>query len=179
MQRKPWVTAKASQVLQLLSGEDLFSFNELPDFPVVIEDDFEKAVARVSQVDGIWSVTMDAKVTDVFRHMFSLQGYDAHSVEAADLYAEHECVFKRRFQTSKYYSECYDSIVGELYHCYLSRLFNMNDEFWEQIFQIYNVGCWPCGWEGAFPPLGKFVVFTEKPNQSPSGACPRDRNASS
>ena len=33
--------------------------------------------------------------------------------------------------------------------------------FWEELFRIYSLGLWPCGWMGAHP-QGQLVVFSPK-----------------
>jgi len=51
--------------------------------------------------------------------------------------------------------------VGDILHkCAENRAFNGRTEnFWEQVFQLYDQGLWPCGWEGRWPSPGRIVAW--------------------
>lgn len=40
------------------------------------------------------------------------------------------------------------------------------NQFWEDLFMLYKLGLWPCGWDGESYPTGRFAAFF-----------PSDRNA--
>jgi hypothetical protein len=41
-----------------------------------------------------------------------------------------------------------------------NRAYNgMTDNFWEQLFQLYKAGLWPCGWQGSYPDDGRLMVW--------------------
>jgi hypothetical protein len=48
----------------------------------------------------------------------------------------------------------------DLRYCAENRVFNGRTEnFWEQLFALYQQGLWPCGWRGVYPRPGKFVAY--------------------
>jgi len=55
-----------------------------------------------------------------------------------------------------------DDIVADLYNCAVSRAVNGAVPcFYEQIFQAYQLGGFPCGWSGDYP-VGTLVVYVPK-----------------
>lgn len=170
MSKQSWLTPKAQAALDLLLSDSLFVFRKLPAFPVRVERSFESALSIVTEANGKWEAILGEKQGDVYSHKFSIEGYEALSKEAAELYEQYDLAYQdkaAKYKSSgkkEIYWECMEFVTSDLYYCFLSKVFQMNDEFWEQVFDIYQGGGWPCGWEGAFP-LGMFIVFAETPAQ--------------
>jgi hypothetical protein len=64
---------------------------------------------------------------------------------------------KRRLK--RQYWEVIDDILFDMRACADNRaVFGKTDNFYEEVFQIYRAGGWPCGWVGRFPD-GVFAVY--------------------
>jgi len=60
------------------------------------------------------------------------------------------------------YMQALNDIDGDMSCCARSRaMVGKQNHFFEKIFQIYQNGAWPCGWEGNYPE-GKLIVFQPK-----------------
>lgn len=57
------------------------------------------------------------------------------------------------------YDELMDDIISDLSDCFISRFIDgKSNPFFEKIFEAYQSGGWPCGWEGEWPE-GNPIVF--------------------
>ena len=53
-----------------------------------------------------------------------------------------------------------NEVVSDLVLIATSRLLQgTGGDFWEALLTIYKLGLWPCGWDGAEYPSGRFAVF--------------------
>lgn len=58
------------------------------------------------------------------------------------------------------YSMFYNDVVADLTNCAINRAVNgKNNTFFEDLFEIYQLGAFPCGWNGAYPE-GKIIAYT-------------------
>jgi hypothetical protein len=57
-------------------------------------------------------------------------------------------------------AELLEDVAGDLDNCVCARLLNGAGEsgFFEQLWNVYRQGGWPCGWEGAYPG-GNLVLY--------------------
>ncbi|MGH1038809.1 hypothetical protein [Bacillus wiedmannii] len=57
------------------------------------------------------------------------------------------------------YSIFYNDVVADLTNCAINRAINgKSSSFFEELFEIYQLGAFPCGWNGDYPE-GKIVAF--------------------
>lgn len=57
-----------------------------------------------------------------------------------------------RIQLDQQHKELLDDIVSDLKGCLYSRaVLGKNNNFFENVFMIYQSGGWPCGWKGDWP----------------------------
>ena len=57
------------------------------------------------------------------------------------------------------YSIFYNDVVADLTNCAINRAINgKSSSFVEELFEIYQLGAFPCGWDGDYPE-GKIVAF--------------------
>lgn len=57
------------------------------------------------------------------------------------------------------YSIFYNDVVADLTNCAINRAINgKNNTFFEDLFEIYQLGAFPCGWNGAYPE-GKIIAY--------------------
>lgn len=57
------------------------------------------------------------------------------------------------------YSIFYNDVVADLTNCAINRAINgKNSSFFEELFEIYQLGAFPCGWSGDYPE-GKIIAF--------------------
>ncbi|NMD71267.1 hypothetical protein HHO41_13265 [Bacillus sp. DNRA2] len=57
------------------------------------------------------------------------------------------------------YSIFYNDVVADLTNCAINRAINGNSSsFFEELFEIYQFGAFPCGWDGNYPE-GRIVAY--------------------
>ncbi|MBA4020313.1 MAG: hypothetical protein C0483_24390 [Pirellula sp.] len=56
------------------------------------------------------------------------------------------------------HEELVNDVVGDLLNCAFNRAVNGTNGFYEQLFDAYRAGGWPCGWDGNFP-SGRLIVY--------------------
>ena len=57
------------------------------------------------------------------------------------------------------YSIFYNDVVADLTNCAINRAINgKSNSFFEKLFEIYQYGAFPCGWNGDYPE-GQIVAF--------------------
>ncbi|TKI67406.1 hypothetical protein FC756_13345 [Lysinibacillus mangiferihumi] len=57
------------------------------------------------------------------------------------------------------YSIFYDDVVADLTNCAINRAINgKSSSFFEELFEIYQLGAFPCGWNGDYPE-GEIIAF--------------------
>ncbi|WP_282035210.1 hypothetical protein [Metabacillus indicus] len=57
------------------------------------------------------------------------------------------------------YSMFYNDVVADLTNCAINRAINgKSSSFFEELFKIYQLGAFPCGWNGDYPE-GKIIAF--------------------
>ncbi|MEY9867203.1 hypothetical protein ABIE66_002582 [Peribacillus sp. B2I2] len=60
------------------------------------------------------------------------------------------------------YNIFYNDVVADLTNCAINRAINgKNSSFFEELFDIYEFGAFPCGWNGDYPD-GKIVAYKLK-----------------
>lgn len=58
------------------------------------------------------------------------------------------------------YSDFFENVVVDLRNCAINRAINGQvQNFYEQIFNIYKAGGFPCGWNGDYPDNGEIIVY--------------------
>jgi hypothetical protein len=57
--------------------------------------------------------------------------------------------------------ELLDDVVGDLYNCAFNRAVNGANGFFEQLFDAYRAGGWPCSWAGEIS-SGRLIVYFPK-----------------
>jgi hypothetical protein len=63
-----------------------------------------------------------------------------------------------RRKLDDHHQDLLDDIIGDLNNCAFNRAVNGANGFFEQLFDAYRAGGWPCGWTGNFP-VGRLVVY--------------------
>ncbi|KEZ53660.1 hypothetical protein [Metabacillus indicus] len=57
------------------------------------------------------------------------------------------------------YNMFYNDVVADLTNCAINRAINgKRSSFFEELFEIYQLGAFPCGWNGDYPE-GKIIAF--------------------
>ncbi|MED1013141.1 hypothetical protein P4T54_27165 [Bacillus mycoides] len=65
-----------------------------------------------------------------------------------------------RNQLTDSYSDFFENVVVDLRNCAINRAINgQSENFYEQIFNIYKAGGFPCGWKGDYPDNGKIIAY--------------------
>lgn len=65
-----------------------------------------------------------------------------------------------RNQITDSYRDFFEDVVVDLRNCALNRAINgQNQNFYEQIFNIYKAGGFPCGWKGEYPETGEIIAY--------------------
>ncbi|MFP3888563.1 hypothetical protein HPB58_06920 [Priestia filamentosa] len=65
-----------------------------------------------------------------------------------------------RNQITDSYRDFFEDVVVDLRNCAINRAINgQNQNFYEQIFNIYKAGGFPCGWKGEYPEIGEIIAY--------------------
>jgi len=96
---------------------------------------------------------------NVLRARYELPDLDAVDNELGNLVDILGAVVLRRLRGT--FREIVDDVAGDLYNCaYRRAVLGYKEGLFEEIFDAYKSGGWPCGWKGNFPE-GALVVFTK------------------
>lgn len=77
-------------------------------------------------------------------------------------------LLKRRLEDAR--ADLLDDVFADLSNCALKRaLHGRQPGFFEDLFEVYQSGGWPCGWEGDYPKGGSLVAYyPEQPHNNPT-----------
>lgn len=113
-----------------------------------------------------WAELREQRAAPLVRRRSVLPG---GAETAHDVYRRQEASWKKlvghpcKPTIPREYLDLAGDIVSDLKHITLHRaIAGISDDFWEQLFEVYQAGGWPCGWSGSHP-RGKLVVFDPNP----------------
>lgn len=137
---------------------------------LVLLHDFDAACARIDQPgpDSGWSVDW----TDLREHQASTLGAVEYALSREERARFDELSSVLANDLSKLvlprlkalgFARAHNEVSTDLWKIASSRLLQgKSHEFWERLFALYRDGLWPCGWDGAEYPGGRFVVFSTR-----------------
>lgn len=102
-------------------------------------DEYTWADLRSDKMSEIWSVIYDgeSKYADVDNKLSGVLSEMSREILS---------------QLDQQHKEFFDNIVSDLKGCLYSRaVLGRSNKFFENIFNIYQSGGWPCGWKGEWP----------------------------
>jgi|KBSMisStaDraftv2_1062788.scaffolds.fasta_scaffold448252_2 hypothetical protein len=106
-----------------------------------------------------WVDLREREMRNVLRARYELPDLDAVDNELGNLVDILGAVVLRRLRGT--FREIVDDVAGDLYNCaYRRAVLGYKEGLFEEIFDAYKSGGWPCGWKGNFPE-GALVVFTK------------------
>lgn len=133
---------------------------------LIVETDFKKATnyAIEQLIDHANLCWLDIRQQENAKVYGKLYQYPDHSQLSERIYKLSEPFLKQlKFKIPAVYQEVIEDILGDMCCILENRLINgLTDNLFEQMFQVYKRGGWPCGWKGNYPE-GKMIVFSPPP----------------
>jgi hypothetical protein len=152
--------AEAEEVLEFVKNSSL-SFKPSIDVAerFAMTADFEGAVdrARTQEFsDGrLWTDVLAWEIRGVLGEYYACDNWRSAKV-TPDVDAVGRLVQRR---LPKEYREVTGEVCNDMYNCFIKRAIRgRKPDLFEDIFDAYRAGYWPCGWEGEYP-SGRLVVF--------------------
>jgi hypothetical protein len=140
-----------NEVIQIISGNifDNKDLNIPQNFKVVNNLNEAKIYCfQQYELDTVWT---DLKENKSLSLEFATE-------DDEDYWAENCSEKIEKSLSNTIYYEFIDEIDSDLFNCYINKKYNVNDNFWNMIFDVYRTKLMPCGWNGKFP-SGNLVVF--------------------
>ncbi|MED0681268.1 hypothetical protein [Aneurinibacillus thermoaerophilus] len=159
-------TALVEEVINFVkSGNLLVPTNKdgaLKNVHIII--DFERAKALAWDEEYGWTDRRENEMSKVMEGYYETEDLKEYKEELDKLLDTFVMYLRRRLKGM--YSEIFDDVVADLYNCAFNRAVNGNDyNFFEQLFEVYRKGGWPCGWQDNHP-QGKLTAYFPSINSS-------------
>ncbi len=144
---------KENKVINLINN--LFKQKQDIDFEILTDEaEVEKYMYQQWEMETVWLDLREEKSVCIsFDEEFSKKLNQDYDFWEEEVYDNLENIVK-----NTKYKEFFNDIENDLYNCYINEKHNLNNDFWNKVFEIYAKGYLPCGWKGSYP-NGNFVVF--------------------
>ena len=145
--------------------DEILLFSENPqvdehrDISNRIINDLEKAERLAYEEDFgedeyNWKDLRELEMSEVWRKYYAISENERR--KGLDGILE---VISVNLRESSFYSNFFNDVVADLNNCAISRAINgKSNSFFENLFEIYQFGAIPCGWEGNYPE-GRIVAY--------------------
>lgn len=157
-------TKLVEEVLELVKSGDLFvpTDNQLENVHYIDNFDEAKLLAwekTFGEGGLLWTDVREEEMSLVKEKMYTLKDY-AEIRESLLTNLKKFTMYLRRQLKRSPYEELLDDVIADFYNCTVNRaVYGMQDNFYNQIFQIYKNGGWPCGWNGNYP-NGQLIAYS-------------------
>jgi hypothetical protein len=158
----PFDTA-VDEVIELVErGPMLTGVTGTVDRAMVLIEDFEEATSIAWREDPAptWNELRESEKSRVLEIRYRDPNLRQRDAELARLLERFGDVLTRR--VPRPYRTVLDDVQADLFNCAFSRGFlGKQGRLFEFILTAYQLGGWPCGWQGRFPD-GELLVFTAR-----------------
>lgn len=108
-----------------------------------------------------WKDIRELEIARVFKRGYEISGFVEYEEQSFTFYdVVYDTVLP---QLGEKYKDAINDVASDLYNSALDTAVNGNlGVFFGRLFEIYRVGCWPCGWSGQYPEgrgQGDFLAF--------------------
>ena len=101
-----------------------------------------------------WKDLRELEMSEVWRKYYAISENKRH--KGLEGISE---IISVNLRESSFYSNFFNDVVADLNNCAISRVINgKSNSFFENLFEIYQFGAIPCGWEGNYPE-GRIVAY--------------------
>ncbi|WP_019637144.1 hypothetical protein [Paenibacillus fonticola] len=149
------------EVINYIQSNQLFQGNKQLDDEFTIIDDFEQAqeiawTQDLDIVDTLWEYVKSSEDSEIIGKVYEKELRSVER-ELKELFDSTESYSEGFFPSG--YLDIIEEVQGDLFMCAINRLVNgKTNNFYEELFRIYQSGGWPCGWEGKYPE-GRIITF--------------------
>lgn len=154
-------TQLVEEVMDFIRNNKMFNKNNVHVNNLEVINDFNEAQNLAwsqdsSEVDTVWEYVKSQEAESIVEKVYNLDLVTQQD-DLYDFFSEHDN-YSNDFLSFDYI-DINEEVEGDLTMCALNRLVNgKTDNFYEQIFEVYKQGGWPCGWKGAYP-IGKIIAY--------------------
>ncbi|MBU3177796.1 hypothetical protein KPL47_15805 [Clostridium estertheticum] len=149
------------EVIDYIKHSRLFERLQSLNNYVKIINDYDKAqeiawTQNLNVVETLWEYVKSSETSEIIGKVYE-KNLLSSDYELKDIFDANEN-YSDDFIPSGYL-DIIEEVQGDLYMCALNRLVNgKTDNFYENVFDVYKAGGWPCGWEGKYP-NGKIIGY--------------------
>lgn len=154
------------QIAEFVHSGCLFKPRQYPELPGVrfiysFQEAKTEAWDKFDSRGYSWKDIRELEIAKVFKRGYELSGFVEYEEKA---FAFYDVVYDTVLpQLGEKYRDAINDVAGDLYNCALDIAVHGNlGPFFGRLFEIYRVGCWPCGWIGQYPEervQGVFLAF--------------------
>ena len=157
-------TGLAEEVMAFPEGNKLLRSSDNVSLSWHVIHDFEQAkrLAWNTPIGGeemLWTDIRESVMADVRGATYGNPSLYEMKQSLADRLKYLGVLVRQRLDDR--HQELLNDIVGDLFCCALNRSVKGANGFFEQLFNAYQAGGWPCGWDGTFP-HGRLIVYFPK-----------------
>ena len=111
----------------------------------------------IGKEEWLWTDIREREMSKVKGHAYKIEGFSSYKDNLLGLLNIFTLYLKRQIPTE--FQDILDDAIGDLYNSAYNRcVFGRTNNFFENIYEIYKLGCWPCGWIGGYP-NGQLCIF--------------------
>lgn len=149
------------EVMDLIKKRNILSSNQITNQGIVIIHDFNQAEMYAwsqdsDEVETVWEFVKSKETESIVDKIYN-QGLVSEQEEIFSFFSNIENYSKDFIPFE--YIDINEEVEGDLTMCALNRLVNgKTNNFYEKLFEVYQSGAWPCGWEGQYP-KGNIIAF--------------------
>jgi len=132
---------------------------------VALIGSFEEARKRAHFIDFEtdnlgWTDIREREMASVHGASYKIEGFQEVLDRIWEIHDLFFALLKKQLDKEAYL--VVNDILADLYNCAVSRsVCGTRREFFENMFRLYRLGGWPCGWEGKYPQGRMCVYFPE------------------
>lgn len=113
--------------------------------------------ATIGDEEFTWTDLRELQLSKVYSELYKLPEQSLFFESFKMMFEPSKRMLVKQFKSTNYWSVIND-ITADLFNCALNRALGVVSPLFEQIFDAYRAGGWPCGWEGHHP-NGRLVVY--------------------
>lgn len=149
-------TYLVEEVISFIKNHHFFIIRENVNSEINAINDFNKAVQCALESET-WTDIREQEMTLVKRDLYQLPSYIEINNQLDDIDEIIDNALSDNVLDD--YADAYNEIFSDFVNIAINRAINGKSlNFYEELFEAYKSGGWPCGWNGDYP-RGKMVIY--------------------
>ena len=154
-------TQLVEEVMDYIRNNKMFNNNNFHVNNLEVINDFNEAKdyawsQDLSEVETVWEYVKSQEAEGIVEKVYNL-GLESQQEDLYDFFSDTDNYMNDFLPFN--FIDINEEVEEDLIICALNRLVNgKTDNFYEEIFEVYKKGGWPCGWKGTHP-IGDIIVY--------------------